>query len=77
MEGTMPRDKLYHAAAGAIVALAAYLLSGSPAFASLALIAAAIGKEVWDSLGHGTRDAWDAIWTIAGGAPVIFAALTL
>ena len=31
-------------------------------------IAAGVGKEIRDYLGHGTPDHWDAVATAAGGA---------
>jgi len=31
----------------------------------------AIGKEIYDGMGYGTREVADALWTIAGGAVVV------
>jgi hypothetical protein len=71
------RDKFGHAAAGAVIACLACLLTRSTSFAALAVLMAAVGKEAWDAMGHGTPDPWDVLATMAGGAPVILIALTL
>lgn len=62
-------DKITHALAGA--AIAAALLPWGVIPALLAVIVAAVGKEIWDAQGHGTPDKWDAIATVAGGVLMI------
>lgn len=65
----MPIDKITHTLAGA--AIAAAMLPWGVIPALLAVIVAAVGKELWDAQGRGTPDKWDAIATIAGGALMI------
>lgn len=65
----IPRDKLLHLLAGAIIAAAAHPFGLPIAAAAVAVIA--IGKELYDRMGHGTRDPLDALATIAGGALVL------
>ena len=60
-----PIDKITHTLAGAAIAAALLPLGVIPAL--LAVIAAAVGKELWDAQGKGTPDKWDAITTLAGG----------
>lgn len=64
------RDKLGHAAFGALTAIAALALTGSPWVAVSSAAAVGVLKEAWDATGHGTVDAWDFIATVAGGALV-------
>ena len=59
------RDKITHALAGA--AIAAALLPWGVIPAMLAVIVAAVGKELWDAQGHGTPDRIDALVTVIGG----------
>lgn len=61
----MQIDKITHTLAGA--AIAAALLPWGVIPALLAVIAAAVGKEVWDAQGHGTPDHIDAMATVIGG----------
>ena len=64
--GSIPQDKLLHIIAGVVI----YLVSGllvSPVMSLIIVVLVAIGKELWDSLGNGTPDKWDAIATIGGG----------
>ena len=61
----MPPDKLLHILAGA--AIAAALLPWGVIPALLAVVVAAVGKELWDAQGHGTPDHIDALVTVAGG----------
>ena len=61
----MQLDKITHALAGA--AIAAALLPWGVIPALLAVIVAAVGKELWDAQGHGTPDRIDAMVTVAGG----------
>ena len=61
----MQLDKIAHTMAGA--ALAAALLPWGAITALLAVIVAAVGKEVWDAQGHGTPDRIDTLVTVIGG----------
>ncbi len=61
----MQLDKITHALAGAAIAAALLPLGVIPAL--LAVIVAAVGKELWDAQGHGTPDHIDALATVAGG----------
>ena len=61
----MQLDKITHALAGA--AIAAALMPWGVIPALLAVIVAAVGKELWDAQGHGTPDVYDALVTVIGG----------
>ncbi|HRH28258.1 MAG TPA: hypothetical protein PKV17_05695 [Aquabacterium sp.] len=61
----MQLDKITHIFAGA--AIAAALLPWGVIPALLAVVVAAVGKEVWDAQGHGTPDRIDALVTVIGG----------
>ena len=61
----MPLDKITHTLAGA--AIAAAMLPWGVIPALLAVVVAAVGKEVWDAQGHGTPDRIDALVTVIGG----------
>ena len=61
----IPIDKIAHTLAGA--AIAAALLPWGVIPALLAVVIAAVGKEVWDAQGHGTPDRIDALATVIGG----------
>lgn len=63
----MEKDKILHIAAGAAVSLIGCALYGPPLGIALA-VAAGVGKEWYDSKGHGTVDNMDALATIGGGA---------
>ena len=66
----MPQlDKITHTLAGA--AIAAALLPWGVIPALLAVVVAAVGKEVWDAQGHGTPDRIDALVTCIGGVLMI------
>lgn len=65
----MQIDKQAHTLAGA--AIAASLLPFGVIPALLAVILAAVGKELWDAQGHGTPDHIDAMATVAGGAAML------
>lgn len=65
----MQIDKITHALAGA--AIAAALLPWGLLTALMAVILAAVGKELWDAQGHGTPDHIDALATVAGGATML------
>ena len=60
-----PIDKVAHTLAGA--AIAAALLPWGVIPALLAVVVAAVGKELWDAQGHGTPDRIDALVTVIGG----------
>ncbi len=67
MRSEMPSiDKITHTLAGAAIAAALLPLGVIPAL--LAVVVAAVGKEVWDAQGHGTPDQVDALATVIGGA---------
>lgn len=59
-------DKQAHFFSGWAGAATLYPLMGFCAI--LPVAAAALGKEWWDSQGHGTPDRWDALATLGGGA---------
>lgn len=61
----MQLDKITHALAGAAIAAALLPLGVTPAL--LAIVIAAVGKELWDAQGHGTPDVYDAMATVIGG----------
>ena len=61
----MQLDKITHALAGAAIAAALLPLGVTPAL--MAVIVAAVGKELWDAQGHGTPDVYDAMATVIGG----------
>lgn len=61
----MQLDKVAHTLAGAVIAAALIPWGVIPAL--LAVIAAAVGKELWDEQGHGTPDRIDALVTVIGG----------
>ena len=61
----MQLDKITHALAGAAIAAALLPLGVIPAL--LAIVIAAVGKELWDAQGHGTPDVYDAMATVIGG----------
>lgn len=61
----MQIDKIAHTLAGA--AIAAALLPWGVIPALLAVVVAAVGKEIWDAQGHGTPDHIDALVTVIGG----------
>lgn len=62
----IPIDKITHTLAGA--AIAAALLPWGVIPSLLAVVVAAVGKELWDAHGHGTPDNIDALATVIGGA---------
>jgi hypothetical protein len=75
----IPKDKLYHAGAGAVIAAAVILFTKTPAFGFLAATIAGVAKEQWDryqiirSLKDGKTpqhavDPKDIVWTMVGGA---------
>ena len=58
-------DKITHTIAGAAIAAALLPFGLIPAL--LAVLVAAVGKELWDAQGHGTPDRIDALVTVIGG----------
>ena len=62
-------DKIAHTLAGAAIAAAMLPFGVIPAL--LAVVVAAVGKEVWDAQGHGTPDVYDALVTVAGGVLMV------
>lgn len=58
-------DKITHTLAGAAIAAALLPFGVIPAL--LAVIVAAVGKELWDAQDHGTPDRIDALVTVIGG----------
>lgn len=68
----IPADKVAHFAVGVLIFASLCWLSISTA--CIAVIVAAVGKEIYDSrhpLTH-TADVWDAMATIFGGAVALF-----
>lgn len=65
----MQIDKIIHTLAGAAIAAALLPFGVIPAL--LAVLVAAVGKELWDAHGHGTPDHIDALVTILGGAAML------
>lgn len=65
----MQLDKITHTLAGAAIAAALLPLGVIPAL--LAVVIAAVGKELWDAQGNGTPDHIDALVTVAGGAAML------
>ena len=61
----MEIDKITHTLAGAAIAAAMLPFGVIPAL--LAVVMAAVGKELWDAQGHGTPDRIDALVTVIGG----------
>ena len=61
----MPLDKITHTLAGAAIAAALLPFGVIPAL--LAVVVAAVGKELWDAQGNGTPDHIDALVTVIGG----------
>jgi hypothetical protein len=62
---SIPVDKAFHFIGG--WALVATLYPYFPVFSFIAVIAVAAWKEWDDGNGHGTRDFWDFLVTVAGG----------
>ena len=65
----IPRDKLLHLVAGALIAGAVWAVSGDAAAGIVAAVVIGAGKELLDagSDGERTPDVWDAVATAAGG----------
>ena len=69
MNMNLPTDKITHTLAGA--AIAAALMPWGVIPALLAVLVAAVGKELWDAQGHGTPDHIDALVTVIGGVIMV------
>lgn len=65
----LPIDKITHTLAGAAIAAALLPFGVIPAL--LAVVVAAVGKELWDAQGNGTPDHIDALVTCIGGVLMI------
>lgn len=71
----IPIDKLLHFLVGWLIVSSCIILLGSTTsimvtgFILCAI--AALGKEIWDSYGHGTPDKMDFVVTVLGGTMVI------
>ena len=63
----MPKDKLLHFVAGSICSAFVYAITLNLTLAIGASVILGIGKEIYDSRGHGTVEVLDAVATIAGG----------
>lgn len=68
----IPKDKLLHAGAGALIALLVGLATGMPWVGAAAALVAAVGKEVYDRQHPEThtQDIMDAVVTAAAGVAV-------
>lgn len=64
---TIPRDKLLHFVAGSIASIVVYAATFNVTIAVSFSTLLGIGKEVYDSRGHGTVEVADAVATVLGG----------
>lgn len=64
---TIPKDKLLHFVAGSIASIVVYVVTLDATIALAFSVLLGIGKEVYDSRGHGTVDVLDAVATVLGG----------
>lgn len=64
---TIPRDKLLHFVAGSIASIVVYVVTFDTTIAVSFSALLGIGKEVYDSRGHGTVEVFDAVATAVGG----------
>ena len=64
---TIPRDKLLHFVAGSIASIVVYVVTFNATIAVAFSALLGIGKEVYDSRGHGTVEVLDAVATVLGG----------
>jgi len=60
----IPQDKANHFIVGALIGTSALLIGG---YASIPVLAAAIGKEVYDHFHGGSVELYDTIATTLGG----------
>lgn len=63
----IPQDKLLHFVAGSIAAIVVYVVTFDATIAVAFSALLGIGKEVYDSRGHGTVEVLDAVATVLGG----------
>jgi hypothetical protein len=69
----VPVDKAFHFLVGWAIAAT---FQSMPLLAAALVATAAIGKEIWDSKGHGTPELADCLATLAGGvAALVFVAI--
>ena len=61
------QDKIKHFIAGAIASIVVYVATFNVTIAVSFSVLLGIGKEVYDSQGHGTVEVLDAVATVAGG----------
>jgi hypothetical protein len=69
----LPKDKLLHYLVGTYLGLFGLI---DPYLGLAVVVIFAVGKEVYDSLGYGTSDVYDALVTIAGGVFTLLIILT-
>ena len=62
----MPIDKQAHFLAGTTICLS-FALFVSPILGLITAIVLGAVKELWDGMGHGTKDIWDFVATALGG----------
>jgi Flp pilus assembly pilin Flp len=62
----MPIDKQAHFLAGTTICLSLALFV-SPILGLITAIVLGAVKELWDGMGHGTKDIWDFVATALGG----------
>lgn len=72
---TIPSDKLLHFTVGVAIAALAVILTGSLAWAGVAVLLAGAGRELYDAYHPDTNtvDIWDVVATCAGWIPVALA----
>lgn len=63
----IPQDKIKHFIAGAIASIVVYVVTFNVTIAVALSALLGIGKEVYDSRGHGTVEVADAVATVLGG----------
>lgn len=61
------QDKIKHFIAGAIASIVVYVVTLDATIALAFSVLLGIGKEVYDSRGHGTVEVLDAVATVLGG----------
>jgi hypothetical protein len=72
----LPYDKALHFIVGVLIYAVAHFIS--PVVGIIAVIVAAVGKEVYDYANRDkhTPDVWDAVATLAGGFAGLICGLT-
>ena len=63
----IPQDKIKHFIAGAITSIVVYVATFDATIAVSLSALLGVGKEVYDSRGHGTVEVLDAVATVLGG----------